>query len=238
MRNFFRTEWAKLKPMNFTDKRQYIWEYYKLQIIAIAFGIIAIVYLINTMIINPPPRDYLYLAWQGNIIHTDPLEELGERLTVITENPDRYNVAVRSYLLTGEPQMDQAIITRFFAIMHVGDLHGILTTGANLVGLAEEGIINPVHDLLTYVEEINPELHDYLALRAPLITFVPDIADHDGTVVTDNMGISLHGSPLLYELGIPTGDLYLTITSVSDRYYELAKALVVMFEGFDEEETA
>jgi len=234
MRNFFRTEWAKMKPMNFRDKRQYIWEYYKLQIIVLVIAIVAIIYTINNVFINPPKRDYLYLAWQGISVPFEPLGELGERLDAIIEDQDRYQVVVRSYLLTGDPQMDQAIVTRFFSVMHVGDLHGIFVTGPTLIALAEDGIIKPVHELLSYVNEIDPELYEHIAFRAPLISFVPtEMNPNDYSIMVDNMGIDLYGSPLLEELGIPTSDLYFTIVSNSTRYYELAKALVFMLEGLE-----
>ncbi|MCL2362083.1 MAG: hypothetical protein FWC73_09755 [Defluviitaleaceae bacterium] len=231
IRNFFRTEWGKLKVMNFTDKRQYIWEYYKVQIIALILAIAAILYMVNTMILNPPKRDYLYIAWQGNIIHSEPLDELGTRLDVIVEEYKRYQVSIRSYLLTGDPQMDQALITRFFAMMQVGDMHGVMGSSANMLGMAQDGIVKPVHEILVYVEAMNPELHAHLAMRAPIMVFVPEHGE-DGTPIMDTMAISLHGAPMLIELGIPSEDLYLSIISNSTHYYELAKALVEMFEGF------
>jgi len=234
IRNFFKTEWAKLKPMNFTDKRQYIWEYYKLHIIVFFIALGAIAYMINTMILNPPKRDYIYIAWQGVIIHSDPLEELGRELSVIIEDEDRYQVTIRSYLLTGDAQMDQALITRFFAMMHVGDVHAMIGTSVSMINAAEDSITKSVHEVLAYVRTLDPELYEYLAPRAPIMVFFAE--DDTDTPTMDTMAISLHGSPLLYELGIPSEDLYLGIIANSEHYYELAKALVVMFEGFFEQE--
>jgi len=226
IRKFFATEWAKLKPMNFTDKRQYIWEYYKVQIIIFVLAILAIGYIINTTIINPPKREYLYISWQGVFVLPSHLDELGEKLNVITKDPDREIVAVRSYLLTGDHQIDQALVTRFFATIHIGGLHSAMATSETVVGLAEEGIIKPVHEVLAQVKILDPDLYDYLSTRVSEITFETD----SGTYITDKMAISLYEAPLLIELGIPTDDLYLTVIINSTHYYQIAKALIVVFD--------
>lgn len=47
--NFFRTEWEKLKPMSFSDKMVYIWEYYKVHIIIFLTVLISTISIINTV---------------------------------------------------------------------------------------------------------------------------------------------------------------------------------------------
>ena len=232
MRNFFRTEADKLKKMNFTDKRQYIWEYYKLHLLFIAVLLFFIGYMINIWFINPPKRDYLYIAWQAHMVAHDQLGALGDRLSVIVENPERYHVRVQSYALTGEPQMDQALITRFFAMMQVGELHAIITTGDEMLANAYGGLIKPIYPVMDALAEINPGLHDYISERLITLTFTPEVSARDGEAetVTEVMSIDLNGVPLLDELGFWSEDLYFGLVISSDYYYQLAKALVVLFE--------
>jgi len=226
IRRFFKEEGAKLKKMNFTDKRQYIWEYYKLHIFLLALGAIILGSLINTWFINPPKRDYLYIAWQAGIVMQDNLDILGQRLNVMVENQERYHVSVRSYYLTGEPQLDQALITRFHAMVHVGDLHATIMPWEDVLPSAAFGVIKPVDDLLTAAREINLDLYHLLWERVVMLNYVPDGQED---FIEEAMAISLQGAPLLEELGYITDDLYIAMIVTSDNYYELAKALAVMF---------
>ena len=226
MRKFFKEEGAKLKEMNFTDKRQYIWEYYKLHIFVIGFAIIFIGGLINVWFINPPKRDYLYIAWQAWFVPPEQLEELSQRLNVIVENQERYQVSVRSYVLTGEPQMDQAIVTRFHAMLSVGDVHAIVIESATITEYAEVGMIMPVHELVDAVRDLSPALYNDITNRIRPVTYTP--RDED-TPVTDMMAISLYGAPLLTELEIISTDLYLGVLVNTNHFYELAKILQVLF---------
>ena len=230
IRRFFRQESAKLKEMNFTEKRQYIWEYYKLHIIAAVIFLIFIGSVINNRIINPPMREYLYVAWQAHHVMPDQLAALSEDLSIIVENPDRYVVFVHSYVLTGEPQMDQALFTRFSGLLSLGQLHIIISSRYETEGNAMGRIIKPVHDFVAYLGELNPELKEEIESRVVTFTFtVPGV--HEDTEVTDAMAISLAGAPLLEELGFITEDLYFNIVINADNYYEIAKALTVMFLG-------
>ena len=226
IRKFFATEGAKLKEMNFTDKRQYIWEYYKLHIFALGCLIVVTGSIVNNVFINPPMRDYLYIAWQAGMVPQEALQDMSERLSVIAEDQERYWVTVRSYELTGDPQMDQAIITRFHAILTVGDLHAMITTGEWIEQNAVFGIIRPVDDLLAAVEELCPALYEKITDRISTITFTPR---DEEVAITDRMAISLLDAPLFTEAGFVTEDLYLCIIINSDRVYETAKALWVMF---------
>jgi len=229
MRKWFRTEMDKLKQMNFTDKRQYIWEYYKLHLFFIGLILFFIGYLINVWFINPPKRDYVYIAWQAQAVHPEHLNTLEDRLSIILEVPERYRISVNSYVLVGEPQMDQALVTRFFAMLHVGDIHAIMASRNEMIGSAYGGIIRPIYPVLDALEELNPDLHDYIAKRVAVFTYSPE--EDPAAAVTSAMGISLNDAPLLRELGFFTEDLYLCLIINSSHYYELAKVLVELFRA-------
>ena len=225
IRKFFAEEGAKLKEMNFTEKRQYIWEYYKLQIFIFGIFVFIAGSLINSWL-NPPKRDYLYISWQGGIISMDSLNMLGDRLSIIVEDPEQYIVTVRSYELTGEPQMDQAIITRFHAMLSVGEIHAVITSSEAVREFAEFGIIIPITEVLAELEKLCRDAHGIVADRVFSFTF---ISYHDGTVTSDAMAIDISGAPLLEELGLISNNIFLAAIVNTDRFYETAKALYVMF---------
>jgi len=225
MRKFFRTEIDKLKKMNFTDKRQYIWEYYKLHLFLIGISLLFIGYLINIWFINPPKRDYVYIAWQAHAVHHEHLTALGERLSVIVEDTERYRVSFNSYVLVGDPQMDQALITRFFAMLQVGEVHAIITARDEIAASASGGFLGPIYPVLDALAELNSDVHNYVLERVATFTYSPEGEE----AVTHALGINLDGAPLLEELGFFTNDVYLCLIINSSHYYELAKVLVELF---------
>ena len=228
IRNFFETEAAKLRKMNFRDKRQYIWEYYKIQIIVTCVIIFVIGYMINHMFINPPTRSYLYIAWQAGFVHSESLDALGTALNPIVENYERYEVHVRSYVLTGDPQMDQALITRFHALTHVGDLHAMIIRGEHDVRAnAEAGMLRPMDGMLAELLALNPAIYNYIQPRI----LSADFTDLDNNEQSAVLAISLQDASFFAERGVNTNELYLVIVITADVDYKIAKAVELIFEG-------
>jgi len=217
---------GKLREMNFTDKRQYIWEYYKLHIIFTAMGLFMIGSLINVWFINPPLRDHLYIAWQAFPVHSDTLEEISEELSVIVYDQDRYRVSVRSYVLTDDMQIDQAIITRFHALLSVGDIHALITTREDIQDGAEFGLLRPMTEVLAIIQSSSPSLYEEISGRLLTVTYTDMDSEY---TITDVMGIDLSGAPLLLEHGLTMGDMYLAVIINSEHFEELAQALAVIF---------
>jgi len=185
--------------------------------------------LINTWFINPQKRSYLYIAWQAHQVAPSQLEDISDRLGVIVEDDDRYMVMVRSYTLTGDPQMDQAIFTRFSALISIGDLHVIIATYDELLGNASGQILKPLDGLVAYLEDTNPALHHEVENRLKTSTFtISNI--HGETEITDAMAISLAGLPFFEEVGIESDDLYIVVVGGVYMYHEISQALAVMFQ--------
>ena len=60
-----RAEWAKIIEMKGKTRREYIWDYYKIPIIAFIIGSWMLGSLINDIWINPPPRANFTVAWMA-----------------------------------------------------------------------------------------------------------------------------------------------------------------------------
>ena len=226
IRQFFSREKAKLKEMTFAEKRWYIWEYYKLHIILGAAGIAIVSSMIYTTFINPPKNDYLYIAWQAGLAPTEMLDNLGERLSVIVEDPERYQVSVRSYTLGDDPQMNHALITRFHAMLSIGEIHAVLTTEEEAEQFAEFGIIASLDEVLTIVRESKPDLYDAMAERLIAMTFIPDGEEE---TVTDIMSIHMGGLPIFTELGLISDDIFFGVVINARQPYSIVELLGVFF---------
>jgi len=227
IKNFFRTEYAKLREMTFTEKRQYIWEYYKLHM----FGFLIVAFLVgsllNAWIFNPRPRDYLYIVWMGERVSVDQLSMLSEHLRVIVDEPERETVTVASYAITGDLQIDSALRTRFIALFQVGSLDVFLSTRDGLLeDILPDGFIQPVTEIMYVLSNINPTLYALLSERLLTVTFFEGI---EGLEYEDFGAISMAGSPLLESAGIDTNDLYLSVVITSANHNRIARALEVFF---------
>ena len=225
--NMLKTEWAKLKEMNFTDKRQYIWEYYKLHI----FGFLALSFfigsLLNTMIFNPPRQDYLYFAWLGQHVTSITLEEFTESLDIIVENPDRYVVRATNYNTEGlDPQMVMGLQTRFVAQLQLGILDLFMISREELYGFSSSGLVLPIKSLLSELEDINSTVRDIMNERLVELTFYLE----DYELITDYMAVSMYDVPFFDKFGIPTDDLYLAVVINSERLGRVIRALEVIFD--------
>ena len=230
IRNFFKTEWSKMRQMTFTEKRQYIWEYYKVQIFTFIFVAFLLGSLINVWFINPPKREYLYLAWlSNNLITSTQLNHLGENLNIIVPESYHEEIRITSYtFISDNPDHNIALQTRFFALLQTGAIDILFTEKEALGPVAASGLTRPVHDVMAEVSALNPELYQLVTERLVTVTFVLD--DEAQTEITDVMGISLDGAPLFEYLRIPTDDLYIAVVINTNKFDRIAAALEIIFK--------
>jgi len=226
IKQFFRTEWSKLREMSFRDKRQYIWEYYRIQMFAAGIVIFIVGSMINIWFINPPKSEYLHFAWLYPHLPAEQLDSLANSINPIVGNPEREQVVVVSYAMSDNPEWNMAMHTRFFALIQVGAIDSILVHGSEIEGLASEFFLQPVYDIIGYAAIINPELYQMIYDRKKIITF----AQGEHPEATHAMAISLRDAPLFTRLHFDTSELYLTMLSNASRPYELAKALEIIFD--------
>ncbi|MCL1882353.1 MAG: hypothetical protein FWF81_01185 [Defluviitaleaceae bacterium] len=204
-------EWEKFRSMTFAEKRWYIWEYYKVHIGILALIVFVIGSFVNTRFINPPPEEYLYIAWVGIPVFEYQLREMSYELSVITDNPERQEVVVSDYTATGNRQMDEAIRIRFMAFLQLGSIDAMITTREGLYAAEGERFIRPAEGVLEYLEVATERLvsNEYQQIIA----------------------ISLENSPFFQQFDIEPYDLYLCVIINASRFYEISKALEVILYG-------
>jgi len=227
IKNFCKVEWSKLREMSFKDKRQYIWEYYKLHIIGILVFAIFVWSMLNTFIFNPAKREYLYIAWIGIPVFTESLTDLGNEFSIIVEDETREAVFVIDYTLTENRQLNNSLQTRFFAMLQSGSMDLFFTTYQGAYELATEGFSTPVYDVLESVRNKNPELYRNLQGRLTTITY-----QRNDVLFTNIMAISLSDAIFFESFDFPSSDLYLAVVSSNpERFDRVAKLLEVIFNG-------
>lgn len=220
LKNFMATESAKMQGMTFVEKLQYIWEYYKLQIVIF----VVVVVFILTLALNRTQQNYLYAAWLGHPVPQESLTRLGEGLAVIAEDAGGGPVLITSYLVTGDGEIDVALQTRFFAMMQAGFIDIAFVRYDDMLHLASLGGIAPLNNFMAEVRTLNPELYSRLTPRLRTVDFV----DLDGVSHTALLGISLEDSPLFAEVGIPSRNMYLSVIFSAENLYRIVAALEVL----------
>ena len=221
---FFKEEGAKLKEMNFTDKRQYIWEYYKFQIVVL----IIITILAGSMIhqrLNPPRRHYLYIAWFGPITLFNS-NDLKNGLEVIIDDPEKYEVFISLYSMPGNPQMQRALAQRFNAMMTLGDIDIIifnefyrLDVGNFLMSLEQ------VIDYLFYLHPTGAE-----AIIETILQWSSESIWEEGAIIHPQ-AFSLGSFAIFHDIEMPSDDLFLGVAFGTDNHFRIAKAVLVLFYG-------
>jgi hypothetical protein len=225
--NFFKGEAAKLKQMNFTEKRQYIWEYYKLHfgltllVLFIAYG------FLDAWVLNPAKDELLNVAWLAE-------NEIEEKFTTIQDalipaivtDPEKETCTVYSFAETGDPQFDMARGQQFQALLSSGQLDIFIVSGWDAVSeFAAIGYLNPVTDLMDELKAADPSSYEKIAPNITIGTFTTE----DGESFTGEYGISLKDAQFINGLSFVSQDLYLCACVTSEKLPAMAKAVQVFF---------
>ena len=200
-KNFFATEHAKLKDMTFKEKASYIWEYYKIPIIAVIAAIIVIGSIINSVWINPAKKMYLQIAFYGEYVDDNAITAMCNQLgdAVMTpEDQQTMQISGASFMEnTGDPQMDMAYQQKFAAMLSDGELDLIIINASDLDDMASQGILAPIKNYLS--DSLLPQLSDKLA-EAP---------DENGN--NDYYAINLDNVKLFNDNGLITDGMCLGV---------------------------
>ena len=223
-----KTEWAKLEQMDFAEKRQYIWEYYKLHMLGLLAAAFIAGSLLNVWIFNPPKQEYIYFAWIGPLITQQTLDDFAEELDVIVEDTTRYVVRASSYNMDGmDPQMVMALQTRFFAQMQTRSLDVFVLNMYELLEFSAGGFILPIRDFVYLTEEMHPAVYELIMERSVELTFYMDGQDFP---TTEQMAVDLTGVAFFEKFGVRTENLFFAIVINGERFERVAKALEVIFD--------
>lgn len=222
MKQKLRIEREKFRVMNFSEKRWYVWEYYKFHI----GGFILAAFLIGSFIhaqLNPRPDDYLYVAWLGVPATIWQLGGLAEGLNSIVEDPETQRVLITNYTLAEDHRTNVALQTRFISFLQIGKIDVLITTRAEVEVATAEGIIRPTDEVTYYLASRNVEFEERL--------FAVPEDPYDPEAASQFMAISLTGTSFLEEYGINTSDVYLAVIVNTQNFYAISRALEMLLYG-------
>ena len=220
IKTFFNEEAAKLRKMNFTDKRQYIWEYYKFQICLFIIISIFIGSMVNRAL-NPPKTFYLYIAWFAPITFNHS-NNLKTGLDIIVDDPDRQEVFISQYHVPG--RMQQVLIQRFQAMMQIGDIDIIVFDEHYRHDMGN--FIVPLDPVIEYLNYLDPTG----AIIETIVNWTSESVFTEGEIINPH-AFSLADFAMFNNIEMPSDDLFLGIPAGTDNHIRVAKAILVLFYG-------
>lgn len=222
VKNFFVTEWDKLKEMTFTQKRQYIWEYYKIQIIAFAF--IAVVFIVAS---RGSEQSYIYIAWMADNAPPTVLLQMEQGLGVIVADGYRERVHVSDYALSGNMQRDTMLQQRFTAMMHSRGVDMFVVTYQGVYEIAGSSLMYALDDVMASVLEISPLAYEQIFSRVLSVYIDEGLETGD---VARLVAISLEGAPLFESLQLDMSGRYMAVSANTMHLPRVVDALVAIFD--------
>lgn len=221
-------EGAKLKEMNFSDKRAYIWEYYKLHIIGLLILVVMIGSLVNTWFINPPKKEFLYVAWMGGYVTDEQLQTLNEYLTrELVDDPENEQIILSTFFMTEDPSYNMAVYNRLMAFVAAGQLDIFIMDDTMLSEMASVGYLADLTGLTAEIEKLGDAA--FADQMAALVKTVEYQSDEDSQPVSGPMALNLTDCPLLNAMDIYTQDIYLGVVANTQKTDIIAQALRVMY---------
>lgn len=199
----------KFSELTRLEKRQYIWEYYKLHIIGSLLAIYLIGAGLNHYVINPPATITFDVTILTRQINETMKNQLNDYVVDLAYNPEKNETGGVEHLAIAQdqnPQMMQAMVTKVAAKSSLNDFDVLLIGPHMYDQFASEGVFYSLDQVFT--EEESKLYADYLQ-------------------ESDQGQWVLEVSDLAYfqELTLEEAPLYLTIHSQTDAL-DKSKALI------------
>ena len=217
-------EVEKIKSMEKTVRREYIWGYYKYHIIGSIVAVILIGSFINDTIINPPPQPILTIAWMAGFEFDEQFDALEDALyPAMVTNPRRETVSVIPFTLTGDPSFDMAMFQRFGAMTAAASLDIIIgyptdyEGGIGGLGMAPGFMFLDLHPIL-----------DRAGVSADGLLYYQDDEEMPEEIA---FAFPIAESSLFYELGFhTTANRYLGVVANTPNIYSVEATLRLLLQ--------
>ena len=224
----FQLEVKKLREMSFKNKLEYIWEYYKIHIVALLIVLFIIGSLINAWFINPTPETALFISWNAGFTTDEQLTELAEviQLQIIHEGAKEVVAIDRIFMNDEDPQMSMTSITQLVAMISAGVIDIFILDSVLLENYSLSTFIQPMDDILAEVKLANPTVYERIMGEAKYAEYSLE----EDNVAVRLMGIGIGNTPLLMDLGFHEQELYFAASITAGNADNIARALILFFD--------
>lgn len=153
-------KYADFKDLSRKEKREFIWDYYKIHIIAGILGLLALGWFVNHYFINPPAEVALDITVFSDNYNSEKGTELEEQLNQAILDASKNETVMIDYINIGEsvdPAMRQAAVVKMAAKASIGEFDLMLFQGDFYRNYDNEGVLQPLDQLLAEAGAMPPE---------------------------------------------------------------------------------
>jgi len=149
IKDYFReqskVEKKKLKDMTFKEKIEYIWQYYKIQIVIVVVVVFILGSIVNG-ILNPPTPIYagvaIYEVYLGESFDTEFERIMTETLI---EDPMLEKIYVYSFISGDDPSAQMAMVQKLMAMLTTKEIDLFIAENGVFAMYIAEGILAPIN---------------------------------------------------------------------------------------------
>jgi len=223
-----RKELEKLREMNFKEKLEYIWEYYKYFIIGFVVAVIVISSLIYTTVINPSPEPALFISWNAGFATFEQTDDLKEYLEshLVAEGKNEEVVISQFFFDENNPETIMMGHQRTAAMIAAGVIDLFTLDKELLEGYSQAGFLMPLESTLAEIHRENPDVYNRIAEHK-----VYALSEVEENVFEERLvAITIGKNPLLSRLGFFEQEMYLSVSATAGNMENVKKTIILFFE--------
>jgi len=223
-----RKELEKLREMNFKEKLEYIWEYYKYFIIGFVVAVIVIFSLIYTMVINPSPEPALFISWNAGFATFEQIDDLQEYLeSHLVADGKNEEVAISQFFFDeNNPETIMMGHQRTAAMIAAGVIDLFTLDEELLEGYSHAGFLMPLESILAEIYRENPDVYNRIAEY-----IIYALCEIEENVFEERLvAIMIGRNPLFSRLGFFEQEMYLSVSATAGNIENVKKTIILFFE--------
>jgi len=223
-----RTELEKLREMNFKEKLEYIWEYYKYFIIGFVVAVAFIGSLLYTVVLNPSPEPALFISWNAGFATNEQLDDLKEYLEyhLVDEGENEEVVISVFFFDENNPETIMMGHQRMAAMIAAGLIDLFMVYDDMMEFYAYYGFLLPLENILAEIYLKNPDVYNTIAEHTVYALCEVEENIYEERIVAIQIG----KNPLFSRLGFFEQEMYLGVSATVGNLENAIKAIILFFE--------
>ena len=223
-----RTESEKLREMNFKEKIEYIWEYYKYFIIGFVIAAAVTGSLLYSLVINPNPESALFISWHAGFATDEQLSDLKEYLEhhLVDEGENEEVVISIFFFDETNPETIMMGYQRMAAMIAAGVIDLFTLDEEMLEHYSYNGFILPLEGVLAEIYRKSPDIYNRITEHTVYALY--EVADN---VFEERIvAITIGNNPLFTRLNFFEQKMFLSVATTTGKIENAIEAIILFFE--------
>ena len=199
------------KGMNRKEKREFIWEYYKIHIIVGVLVIFFVLYGVYVFAINPSPQVYVEMSVTDVSLDDNVSSQIASALSealIPQDMAKKYQVQVDNFYLDPyrDPTFNNGLAQKFSAMLVTNQIDLFVFGAASFQSYGSDG---DYADLAAVLDPADLAAHGDQIVTSSFAS--PDSADGSGVGPVYACALKLDGNQFFASQGVDTDGMYLAV---------------------------